>query len=145
MEFDKSKVYTAINADELKVGSKVFAAKNLHALRDTFIENCHICTLVGIKSEDYQDRFDVKFDSDGCMITTTLVYLVSEPAKLYWTDLKVGDIITNGRHINMVTEIDKECEYNMHIYAGTRWLKDDELAEWEKVEGRTFLKGGIND
>lgn len=33
MKFDKSKLYTAVNADELKVGSKVFVADNLEELR----------------------------------------------------------------------------------------------------------------
>lgn len=138
MEFDKSKVYTALNADELKVGSKVFAAKNLHALRDMFIENCHICTLVGIKSEDYQDRFNVKFDSDGRMIATTLVYLVSESAKLRWTDLKVGDIIRkkfyDGYRTTMVTVIDTCSDTTKHVGLSTSWLDDTEIEDWEKVE-----------
>ena len=33
MEFDKSKVYTALNADEVKVGSKGYFADNLSALK----------------------------------------------------------------------------------------------------------------
>ena len=34
MEFDKSRVYTALNADELKVGSKVIVADSLQGLKD---------------------------------------------------------------------------------------------------------------
>lgn len=130
MEFDKSKIYTAVNADELKVGSRVFAADCLSTLK-RYVENDDgIVTLERVNDETHLSRF---FDGES---SWCLVYLVSEPEekKLLWTDLKVGDVITNGRHTNMVTEIDKECEYNMHIYAGTRWLKDDELPEWEKVE-----------
>ena len=33
MEFDKNKVYTALNADELKVGSKVIVANYLESLK----------------------------------------------------------------------------------------------------------------
>jgi hypothetical protein len=139
MEFDKSKVYTAVNADELKVGSKVFVAKNLHTLRDQFCEN-NICTLIGIYSEDCQDRFCAKFDFDGKEVTTTLAYLVSEPEekKLKWTDLKVGDVIRSkdGNTMSMITRIDNEdlSGYERHVYDGYEWYDDEKLAEWEKVE-----------
>jgi len=33
MEFDKSKVYTTLNADELKIGSKVIVADDLGTLK----------------------------------------------------------------------------------------------------------------
>ena len=33
MEFDKSRVYTIVNADELKVGSKVIVADSLGLLK----------------------------------------------------------------------------------------------------------------
>lgn len=33
MEFDKSRVFTALNADEIKVGSKGYFADNLRSLR----------------------------------------------------------------------------------------------------------------
>lgn len=130
MEFDKRRVYTALNADELKPGSRIFAADCLSTLK-RYVENDDgIVTLEMVNDEMHLSRF---FDGES---SWCLAYLVSEPEekKLVWTDLKIGDVITNGRHTNMVTEIDKECEYNMHIYAGFRWLKDDELSEWEKVE-----------
>lgn len=142
MEFDKSKVYTAVNADELKVGSKVFVAKNLHTLRDQFCEN-NICTLIGIYSEDCQDRFCAKFDFDGKEVTTTLAYLVSEPEekKLKWTDLKVGDVIRSkdGNTMSMIIRIDNEDHsgfsgYKRHVYDGYEWYDDEKLAKWEKVE-----------
>lgn len=131
MEFDKSRVYTALNADELKVGSKVIFANSIQTLKSTVervVDTLH--TLKGICDESYSARF---FDGRE---NWYLVYLIEEPKRnsLEWTDLKIGDVITNGRHVLMVTEIDKECEYNMHIYAGTMWLKDIDLEEWEKVE-----------
>lgn len=131
MEFDKSRVYTAVNAEELKVGSKVFVAKNLHTLHAQVCEYRHIGTLIEIRSEDYQDRFITEFDSDGAKVATTLAYLIEEPAKLKWTDLKVGDVIREGRDTAMVIEIASEDNY--HILAGSEWLNNKDLEEWEKV------------
>lgn len=128
MEFCKSKVYTALNADELKVGSKVMVANSLATLKNLVEEDLSIVTLVGIDDESYSARF---FDG-----TTNwyLAYLVEEPEenKLRWTDLKVGDIITSGNLTAMITEIDKE--YHIHICAGHKWFSDEELEDWEKVE-----------
>ena len=39
MEFDRSRVYTALNADEVKPGSKVFVADSLAALKLKVKEN----------------------------------------------------------------------------------------------------------
>ncbi len=128
MEYDKSKVYTAVNADELKVGSKVILADNLGWLKQSVEDNDNIVHLVRIESEDSDDRF---FDGTSSYL---LAYLVEEPKekKLKWTDLKVGDVITNGNLTAMITEIDKE--YHIHICAGHKWYTNEELEDWEKVE-----------
>lgn len=134
-EFDKSKIYTAVNADELKIGSKVFVAKNLHSLHDQFCAN-NVCTLTEIRSEDYQDRFISKFDFGSIEAITPLVYLISEPvesAGLKWTDLKVGDIITDSRTIAMVTAIDKKGKGACHILAGS-WIPDAHIKDYEKLK-----------
>lgn len=130
MEFDKSRVYTALNADELKPGSRIFAADCLSTLK-RYVENDDgIVTLEKVNDETHLSRF---FDGES---SRNLAYLVSAPEekKLLWTDLKIGDVITNGRHTSMVTEVDEDCEYNMHIHAGHQWFKDNELEAWEKVE-----------
>lgn len=146
MEFDKSKVYTALNADELKVGSKIIAAKNLHALRDLLCEN-NPFTLVDIRSENYQDRFVstyTDFTGEKHEITTTLAYLVEPPEekKLKWQDLKVGDIIkcksTGIKYL--VTAIDSRELTSSHIFISDFWVHDSaisfdfELENYEKVE-----------
>ena len=132
MEFDKSKVYTALNADELKVGSKVILADSLECIKHYVKRNqsIDIDTLVEVREERFIARF---FNGSA---TYNLAYLVSEPEekKLKWTDLKIGDVITNGRYISMVTKIDKDGRYNSHIYAGDGWIGDSELEEWVKVE-----------
>ena len=131
MEYDKSKVYTALNADELKVGSKVIVAYTLKSLKSLVKrDDTQPMILDNICSEEYQSRF-VCDESNY-----TLAYLVEEPedGKLKWTDLKVGDVITNGKIIAMVTVIVSSALTSSHIYAGTKWLCSDELKEWKKVE-----------
>lgn len=133
MEFDKSKIYTVLNADELKLGSKVYVADSLEALQ-SYVEdnnNAQICTIKRIMEKCYRGRFCV-YEYE---YTFALAYLVSEPEekKLKWTDLKIGDVIRKGIETYMVIGI--EDNYNgTHILAGQGWLSDKELEEWEKVE-----------
>ena len=130
-ELDKSKVYTAVNADELKVGSKVIVANTLCDLKER-VENGHVQTLTEIRDDDCINRFEV--DSSSIY---SIAYLVSEPEKLKWTDLKVGDVIKRGKEQAAVTYINGEgfSRKDIHISVG-HWcmLTDGELEEWEKVE-----------
>ena len=144
MEFDKSRVYTVLNADELKVGSKVIVADSLSTLKARVEhlktkedEENVIVTIIEIRDEYYQQRF---IDNEG-HDAWNLVYLISEPEekKLKWTDLKLGDILKCKTETRMVTGIDTSDESDgdgnvCHIYAGGWWSTDKELEEWEKVE-----------
>ena len=130
MEFDKSKVYTAVNADELKVGSQVICADNLACLRNR------------VEKNDFEPIRLLDIDTESCLhrfVTQenryVLAYLVSEPEekKLKWTDLKVGDVITNGDVTAMVIVIDSS-DGGSHIYVGGTWVNDNALKNWEKVE-----------
>lgn len=130
MEFDNSKVYTALNADELEIGSKVTVANDLAHLK-VFVRDDFICTLEKVLDEESTCRFVANKGAPY-----SLAYLVSKPdkKKLEWTDLKVGDVIItkDGKNIRMVTGIDNTgC--GRHICT-TYWLLDKELEEWEKVE-----------
>ena len=128
MKFDKSKVYTAVNADELKAGSKVIVADTMEILKDRVAQDGPVETLRLVQSEGAFYRFKTQGQY-------ALAYLVSEPEQLKWTDLKVGDIITNGRLTAMVLSIDSEPELDeLHIYAGDVWYSDEELTYWRKVE-----------
>lgn len=128
MEFDISRVYTAVNADELKVGSEVIVADNLAELKAKVEKGTEPATLLGIEPDDRLYRFLTIYPRNA------LAYLVSEPEVLKWTDLKVGDVIhKNGRNLTvMVTGIDSYAD--IHIYAGDYWFTDEELKEWRKVE-----------
>lgn len=140
MYFDINRVYTAVNAEELKIGSKVIVANYLESLRNQVEANSYpvyIKELTHIMGTSSTNRF--KADDNQ---TYNLAYLVSEPEdkKLKWTDLKIGDVIRNeaGTHTMMVTGIDSREEKghkpNAHILISDTWLDDDDLAYWEKVE-----------
>lgn len=126
MNFDECKVYTALNADELKVGSKVIVADSLQNLRLSVTDNHEPVLLQLIKDESSMLRFVANGD-------WALAYLVEEPDKLKWTDLKIGDIITLNEMTVMVTQIDRS-DGTSHIYAGQIWITDNNLGAWRKVD-----------
>ena len=133
MEFDESRVYTALNADELKVGSKVILSDVLAHLKGYIFNNVKAETLMQVKGEECQDRFVGELGD-----TYSLAYLISEPEekKLKWTDLKLGDVIRQkeGTISLLVTGIDVDPSTNVHIFTRDIWVLDSELENWEKVE-----------
>ena len=74
MEFDKSRVYTAVNADELPIGSKCVFADTIQGLK----ERKYIDTLVGIADERRVYRFASEHGSDW---KYALAYLIEPPAE----------------------------------------------------------------
>ena len=80
MEFDKSRVYTAVNADELKVGSKCIFADSLATLKACVeTENPRIRILEEIEKENYTNRF-IWNDSYNCY-HMNLAYLIEPPVE----------------------------------------------------------------
>ena len=60
MKFDKSKVYTALNADELKVGSKCIFADTVSGLRQAVQDkefDTHVQILTRVSDDDSVARF----------------------------------------------------------------------------------------
>ena len=57
MEFDKSRIFTAINADELKVGDKVIVGDCLGSLKNEVELGAHVHQLKGIRDEMNDYRF----------------------------------------------------------------------------------------
>ena len=78
MEFDKSRVYTAVNADELKIGSKVYVSDNMHYLRECVEDNFESCILTRVMSEKESKRFCIDDKSNE---KWQLAYLIEPPAK----------------------------------------------------------------
>ena len=78
MEFDKSRVYTALNADELKIGSKCIFADTIQDLKTRIKVEC-ISTLVEIYEENEKERF---VGSDGVVEASySLAYLIEPPTE----------------------------------------------------------------
>ena len=132
MEFQKERCFTALNADELKVGSKVIVADTLDDLKSRVRESDTSNwsgRLLSVFPEDCQYRF--QFEDEN---KYALAYLVEEPEekKLKWTDMKVGDVIKEGSATVMVTIVDSS-DYDCHIFAGCEWYSDKMLKKLEKV------------
>ncbi len=80
MEFDKSRVFTALNADEVKVGSKGYFADSIRILKETIKE-----TLKDSCAAAYGEIDEIKDDSCSCRFSIkknsaySFFYLVKEP------------------------------------------------------------------
>ena len=77
MEFDKTRVYTALNADELKVGSRVIIGNTIEELKNRVQNGTTPLTLSEIRSDFYEKRFKVEeYEEDSVF---SFIYLISEP------------------------------------------------------------------
>ena len=76
MEFDKSRVYTAVNADELKIGSRCIFADTIQGLRQK-VQDENAETYVGILTNLYDDDSGERF-ATGCF-TYIYAYLIEPP------------------------------------------------------------------
>ena len=109
MEFEKSRVYTALNADELQIGSKCFFANNLAELKIYVEHEFAPNILIKVLAEDHENRFAADFYQGEY----PLVYLV-EPA-----EAKYRPFIS---YENFITAIIREKNNNtssIRIYAIT--------------------------
>ena len=77
MEFDISRVYTPVNADELKVGSICAFADSMAALRQSVKKQ-----IFGELKRVVDDKYDCRFMTDykGSPLSSVLAYLIEEPA-----------------------------------------------------------------
>lgn len=79
MKFDKTRVYTAFNADEVKVGSKGYFADSISDLKKKVKDGDELLTLTKIFGEESATRFSVSPIS-----SYILFYFVEEPEeKIY--------------------------------------------------------------
>lgn len=76
MEFDKTRVYTALNADELKVGSKVYVSDNIYYLKKCVEDNLESCILTEVLLEKEANRFCI---DDMINEQWQLAYLIEPP------------------------------------------------------------------
>jgi hypothetical protein len=97
MKFDESRVYTALNADKLKVGSRVIVADNIALLKkrvSVYYDGGNINRFIKIEKimpEQYESRFAIHGEfTDVCW---SLAYLVAEPDNIDCTDDKSSDYL----------------------------------------------------
>lgn len=77
MEFDKSRVYTTLNAEDLPIGSKCIFADDLDSLREKVQEaEFHVSKLTAVEQDCALYRFD---DNDDAYALAYLVELPKEP------------------------------------------------------------------
>lgn len=143
MKFDKSRVYTALNADELKIGSKVIVASNITELKERVADYCdngnydkYIVIIDKIETEQCTDRFVIRKDTGyyvgNCF---SLAYLVSKPNALRCEDLKIGDIISNGNLDYMVLGINRSSGITSDVFLPCiGWRNDEDLVSFIKKE-----------
>ena len=154
MEFDKSRVYTALNADELKVGSTVIVADTMAALKE-WVSNYRATIeyrIIEILSEENGYRFKTTNGN-----TYAFAYLISPPKKPKYkpfsdTETAYKTISAHGGWIKtvtgeylMITDIDIGHIPNKAILVGLHWCSaqtafdtcifaDDGSLVGEKVE-----------
>lgn len=100
MWFDKSKIFTAVNADEVKIGSKGFTGSTLIELKEQVGNNSEPTEIVQIRGEDWAKRFET---SDNAFVG--LFYLVEEPKEKTYrpykdTDEMIEDFLERNGNVN---------------------------------------------
>lgn len=132
MEFDKSRVYTALNADELEVGSKVIVADSLANLYDNVKVGKCIRTLKGVLPESVKDRFEIMPLNDDEFDSWNLAYLISKHDAIRCADLNIGDVVTDGISELMVLGVDR---VNDEVFLPRlEWVSDIDLTKYYKKE-----------
>ena len=101
MEFDKTRVYTALNADEVKVGSKGYFADSINDLKKKVNDGNELLTLTKIYGEESATRFSVSPIS-----SYILFYLVEEPKEKIYRPYDDITEMPNGAMLDIVVSRD---------------------------------------
>ena len=139
MKFEKYKVFTALDADDLKVGSKVIVADSMYALQKSVEETNETYENFVVKLVAVNDcSCPKRFKTSEPFLDWNLAYLIEEPKEkvLKWTDLKIGDVIRHKKELvqRLVIAIDRRINEECHILAGDLWCDDERLIDWEVVK-----------
>ncbi len=134
MEFDKSRVYTALNADDLPIGSKCIFANNVFTLKDHVRNNYPAEILISVCSETITERFNS--DSDEFY---SLAYLIEPSAKSKYKPFESVEkaMETIKKHGGWVRDEGTGCTflvlgYGKHkedfsIYINSEWVPLEDL------------------
>lgn len=115
MEFDKSRVYTALNADELPIGSKCFFANNLAELKIHVEHEFAPNILIKVLAEDHENRFAADFYQGEY----PLVYLVEPAETKYRPFISYENLITAIKRHGTAIREKKNKNSSIRIYAIT--------------------------
>lgn len=97
MKFDKNRLYTAFNADKVKVGSKGYFADSISELKRKINESEAPLTLTKIYGEEAAARFSI-----SPVTSYILFYLVEEPKEKTYRPYKDTAEITGGAMLNVI-------------------------------------------
>lgn len=124
MEFLTERCYTALNADELKIGSKVIFAPTIGDLKQYVKSYCDALssTVDGIMPEYSPDRF---LSNDKCY---NLAYLISEPKDwiVYLSRRKDIEPYLTACRSDTWEEVQKDFGAKTKLFEGT----EDEVDNW---------------
>ena len=133
MEFDESKVYTPINADKVKIGSKGYYADNLKTIKE--IVDSHSERWLGkvdkIYGTDSTYRFAIKNNTKF-----VLFYLVDEPEEKKYQPYYNTDEIPGGALLKTVvcgdgTRLLITATEDKRVYLGPQgWVDLHDLYEY---------------
>ncbi len=131
MNFDKSKVFTALNADEVKVGSKGYFANNLDALKRLVNENA----LTSVLNKVYTEKKGARFEKTDYPLGYLLFYLVEEPAEEKYRPYKDTD------------ELIEDWKERASAYGSAHFSKNPMFCPsiWVKGSGSSICKHLITD
>ena len=135
MIFDETRVFTAVNADKVEVGSKVIVSDNFADLKSTVAMDCTPTVITGINPSSFKDRFVTGVG------TYSLCYVIEPKSGLKWFDLRIGDILCTGGNVTeMVVGIDIDPEPDeedgllYHICLASGWTSDEDLKDFRRVK-----------
>ncbi len=129
MEFDKSKVYTAVNADELEVGSKCLFANSINDLKEKIQDK--VLYIDDYLYSTYPDCFERRFVSGLYKSKWSLAYLVEcqkEPPteKSYKPFSSIEKAVVEiKKHGSFVTHFDSDNSYLLIGYGENGLLFDN--------------------
>lgn len=134
MEFDISKVYTALNADEVKPGSRVIVADDLAALREKVEKNTEQypfdeINLDKVNPDSNPYRFNVS------SISFMLCYLVSEPKEpRRMTNRELAKWLAQGNGQCRFTANAVGTAYSYGIFDGKEIPDNIKIRGWDEEE-----------
>lgn len=101
MEFNKTKVFTALNASEVKVGSKGYGSDTIEDLKNKVITGGKLLELAEIRGEDSILRF-----IDTLHQSYALFYFVEEPKEKIYKPYDDTAEMPNGAMLDIVVSRD---------------------------------------